>query len=64
MRLFRPSKGCLAKSAMAMASVPVRLICIGAWSTIINSPHVACLRGSWGTLSVKSFIAGGYFAVQ
>lgn len=32
---------------------------IGAWSTIINILRVDFLRGSWGTLSVKGFIAGG-----
>ena len=34
------------------------------WSTTIIGPHVACLRGSWGTPSAKGSIAGGYFAAQ
>ena len=59
MRLFRPSKGCLGKSTMATASAPVRSIGIRVWSTIINDPHAACLRGFWGTPSVNVFIAGG-----
>ena len=34
------------------------------WSATIIGPHVTCLRGSWGTLSAKGSIAGGYFATQ
>ena len=34
------------------------------WSTTIIVPHVACLRGSWGTLSAEGLIAGADFAVR
>ena len=34
----------------------------GAWSIIMIAPHVACLRGPWGTLSVKDSSARGDFA--
>ena len=56
MRLFRLPKDCLAESTKATASAPFRPIGIGAWSTIINVTHLACLRGSCGTL--VSYLAG------
>ena len=46
MRLFRLSKISLRESIMATAFDPVYLISIGAWSTIMNAPHVVCVKGS------------------
>ena len=34
------------------------------WSTTIIGLHVACLRGSLGTLSAKGLIAGADFAAR
>ena len=34
----------------------------GAWSITMNAPHVACLRGPCGTLSVNDSSARGNFA--
>ena len=58
---LRPSKAVQQLSTMAASSAGRKR---RPWSTTIIGPHVACVRGSWGTLSAEGSIAGGYFAAQ
>ena len=58
---LRPSKAVIKLWTMAAASAGQKQ---WPWSTTIIGPHIACLRGSWGTLSAKGFIAGADFAAQ
>ena len=58
---LRPSKAVQFLSTMAASSAGRKR---RPWSTTIIVPHVACVRGSWGTLSAEGSVPRGDFAAR
>ena len=58
---LRPSKAVIQLWTMTVASAGQKR---RPWSTTIIGLHIACLKGSWGTLSAKGSVPQGNFVAR